>query len=172
MDSKTARKYLRDRRLPSERRQKHTWRTRPDPFAETWEEIRQLLTVEPELQSKTLFEHLQRTYPDRFPDGQVRTLRRRIKYWRATEGPPRKVFFAQEHRPGELCQSDFTHCRELGVTINRQTFPHLIYHFVLTYSNWETGTICYSETFESLSEGLQNALWELGEFRSSTGPTG
>jgi hypothetical protein len=33
---------------------------------------------------------------------------------------------------------------------------------VLTYSNWETGSICYSETFESLSEGLQNALWQLG----------
>ncbi len=30
MDPKTARKYLRDRRLPSEMRQKHTWRTRPD----------------------------------------------------------------------------------------------------------------------------------------------
>ncbi|HEX8712845.1 MAG TPA: IS21 family transposase [Terracidiphilus sp.] len=162
MDSKTARKYLRDRRLPSEMQQKHTWRTRPDPFAETWEEIRQLLTAEPKLQPKTLFEHLQRKYPGRFQDGQVRTLRRRIKYWRATEGPPREVFFAQEHRPGELCQSDFTHCRDLGVTINGQTFPHLIYHFVLTYSNWETGTVCYSESFESLSEGLQNAFWELG----------
>ncbi|MBC8166372.1 MAG: IS21 family transposase [Bryobacteraceae bacterium] len=162
MDPKTARKYLEDRRLPSEMRQKHTWRTRLDPFADTWEEIRRLLIAAPDLQAKTLFEHLQRTYPGRFRDGQVRTLRRRINYWRATEGPPREVFFAQEHRPGELCQSDFTHCRELGVTINGQTFPHLIYHFVLTWSNWETGTICYSETFESLSEGLQNALWELG----------
>jgi hypothetical protein len=162
MDSKTARKYLRDRRLPSEMRQKHTWRTRLDPFADTWEEIWPLLIAEPGLQAKTLFEHLQRTYPGRFQDGQVRTLRRRIQYWRATEGPPREVFFAQQHRPGELCESDFTHCRELGVTINGQAFPHLIYHFVLTYSNWETGTICYSETFESLSEGLQNALWELG----------
>jgi transcriptional regulator with XRE-family HTH domain len=76
MDSKTARKYLRDRRLPSEMPQKHTWRTRPDPFADTWEEIRQLLTAEPELQPKTLFKHLQRTYPGRFEDGQVRTLRR------------------------------------------------------------------------------------------------
>ena len=146
MDPKTARKYLRDRRLPSEMRQKHTWRTRPDPFADTWEEIRKLLVAEPGLQAKTVFEHLQRTYPGRFRDGQVRTLRRRIKYWRATEGPPREVFFAQEHRAGELCQSDFTHCRELGVTINGQAFSHLIYHFVLTYSNWETGTICYSET--------------------------
>jgi hypothetical protein len=37
-----------------------------------------------------------------------------------------------------------------------------VYHFVLTYSNWETGSICFSESFESLSTGLQNALWELG----------
>jgi hypothetical protein len=162
MDPKTARKYLRDRRLPGEMRPKHTWRTRPDPFADSWDEIRELLAVEPGLQTKTIFEHLQQAQPGRFSDGQVRTLRRRISYWRATEGPPREVFFAQEHRPGELCQSDFTHCRELGVTINGQSFPHLIYHFVLSYSNWETGSICYSETFESLSEGLQNALWQLG----------
>ena len=49
-----------------------------------------------------------------------------------------------------------------GVTIGGVVFNHLIYHFVLTYSNWETGTICFSESFESLSQGLQNALWELG----------
>jgi hypothetical protein len=37
------------------------------------------------------------------------------------------------------------HIEELGVTIQGQSFPHLIYHFVLTYSNWEAGTVCYSE---------------------------
>lgn len=51
---------------------------------------------------------------------------------------------------------------ELGITIGGQVFEHLVYHFVLTYSNWETGTICFSESYESLSEGIQNALWELG----------
>jgi hypothetical protein len=50
----------------------------------------------------------------------------------------------------------------LGVTINNEIFDHLFFHFVLTYSNWETGGICFSESYESLSEGLQNALWELG----------
>ncbi len=54
LDPKTARKYLQDRRLPSEMRQKHTWRTRPDPFADHWEELRQRLAVEPGLQAKTL----------------------------------------------------------------------------------------------------------------------
>jgi hypothetical protein len=38
----------------------------------------------------------------------------------------------------------------------------MVYHFVLTYSNWEAGTICSSESYESLAEGLQNALWLLG----------
>jgi len=50
----------------------------------------------------------------------------------------------------------------LNVTIEGQRFEHLVYHFVLTYSNWETVTVCFSESFEALSEGLQNALWELG----------
>jgi hypothetical protein len=100
-------------------------------------------------QCKTVFEYLQRQNPGRFQDGQLRTLQRRVKDWRATEGPAREVFFAQQHLPGRLCASDFTHMEELGVTIQGQSFPHLIYHFVLTYSNWETGTVCFSEKRKS-----------------------
>ena len=161
MDAKTARKYRRLRQLPSEFAVKPRGR-RPDPFAGVWNEVEQLLAVNAGLEAKAVFEHLQRRYPGRFQDGQVRTFQRKVKYWRATEGPGREVFFAQQHVPGRLAASDFTHMEELGVTIQRQRFDHLIYHFVLTYSNWETGTVCFSESFESLSEGLQNALWELG----------
>ena len=50
----------------------------------------------------------------------------------------------------------------MTITINKQPFAHLLYHFMLTKSNWETGNICFSECFESLSEGVQRALWELG----------
>ncbi len=139
-----------------------TWRTRQDPFAEVWDEVRGHLALNPGLEAKTLFEHLQRRYPGRFQDGQLRTLQRRVKQWRALEGPPREVYFPQRHEPGELAQSDFTHMGSLNVTIRGVPFDHLIYHFVLTYSNWETASICFSESFESLSEGLQNALWHLG----------
>jgi hypothetical protein len=110
-----------------------------------------------------LFEEVQRRYPDRFADGQLRTLQRRVKVWRAIEGPAKEVFFAQRHEPGRLSASDFTHMSELGITIQGRSFPHLVYHFVLTYSNWEAATVCYSESFESLAEGLQNAVWELGK---------
>ena len=72
------------------------------------------------------------------------------------------MFFAQQHVAGRLGQSDFTRMGELNITLSGQSFPHLLYHFVLTYSNWEAVSLCYSESFESLSDGLQNALWELG----------
>lgn len=162
MDRKTAAKYRRQDSLPSEVPVKHDWRTRKDPFGEVWAWVEGQLTLNPRLEAKTLFQALQREHPGRFPDGQLRTLQRKVKQWRAEHGPAREVFFAQRHHPGRLCASDFTHCTELGVTLHGSPFPHLIYHFVLTYSNWEAGTLCFSESYESLSEGLQNALWELG----------
>jgi hypothetical protein len=162
MDPKTARDYLRDPRLPNERKKDRTWRTRSDPFTQVWDEVRALVATNPGLEAKTLMEALQRKYPGQFADGQVRTLQRRLKQWRATDGPQREVFFAQQHVAGRLGQSDFTRMSELGITIGAQSFPHMLYHFVLTYSNWEAVTLCYSESFESLSDGLQNALWELG----------
>jgi hypothetical protein len=163
MDPKSARKYRRLGKLPSEvERMDRNWRTRPDVFAEVWPDLEAMLLVNPGLQAKTLFAYLQERFPSRFPDGQLRTLQRRIKRWRAEQGPAKEVFFSQIHHPGRLAASDFTHCTDLLVTINGSMFPHLFYHFVLTYSNWETGTICFSESLESLSEGLQNALWELG----------
>lgn len=162
MDEKTARKYRRASDLPSALQARHDWRTRPDPFAEVWPELKELLKANPGLQANTLLADLQRREPGRFADGQLRTLQRKIKMWRAQEGPPKEVFFAQQHHPGELCASDFCHLSELGICIGGQAFPHLLYHFVLTYSNWETGSLCFSESFETLSAGLQDALWQLG----------
>lgn len=162
MDVKTARKYLRARRMPSEMKAERHWRTRKDCFEDIWPKIKEQLNTNPGLEVKTIFAALQREHPERFADGQLRTLQRRVKHWRATEGPAQEVYFAQEHRAGELCESDFTHLSELEISIGGEAFPHLLYHFVLTYSNWETGTICYSESFASLSEGLQEALWQLG----------
>ncbi len=162
MDEKTARKYRMLGKLPSELEKRHAWRTRKDPFENAWPAIKVMLEINPGLEAKTVFEDLQRRNLCRFADGQLRTLQRRIKIWRASEGPPKEVYFTQIHTPGQLGQSDFTSMNKLGITIGGRPFDHLIYHFVLTYSNWETGTICFSESFESLSEGLQNALWKLG----------
>ena len=124
--------------------------------------MRAQLETSPGLEAKTLFVWLQRKDPGRFEDGQLRTLQRRLRQWRATAGPAKEVFFAQIHQPGRLAASDFTHMGSLGVTLGGQPFDHMVYHFVLTYSNWETVSICFSQSFESLSEGLQQALWELG----------
>jgi len=162
MDEKTARKYVRTRRLPSESKQARSWRTRPDPFEREWPEIEKMLENSPGLEAKTIFEFFLRRDPGIYQEGQLRSLQRRIKRWRATDGPPKDVMFPQDHIPGRLCASDFTHMKSLGVTICGELFDHLLFHLVLTYSNWETVTVCFSESFESLSEGVQNAFWELG----------
>lgn len=162
MTERTGRKYRDGGKLPSEAAPEHTWRTRLDPFAAVWAEVHEQLEQEPRLQAKTLFEWLQQKYPGRFSDSQLRTFQRGVKAWRATCGPAKEVFFSQVHFPGRLGASDFTHMTSLGVTIGGQPLEHMVYHFVPTYSNWESATLCFSESFESLSAGLQNALWELG----------
>ena len=162
LSERTARKYRRAGKLPSQLRAVHTWRTREDPFEAVWAEVEALLEQDAGLQAKTIFEELKRRYPGRFPAGQLRTLQRRCRDWRALRGDKREVYFAQNHRPAEQSQSDFTNMRLLAVTIAGVSFDHLLYHFVLTYSNWESVTLCHSETFEALSEGLQEALWRLG----------
>jgi len=162
MDVKTARKYLTSGKLPSQCKAAHTWRTRQDPFKEAWLEVKDMMSANSGLEAKTVFEYLKLKYPEEYADGQLRTLQRRIKQWRAQEGPSKEVFFPQIHYPGELCASDFTHMSKLGVTICGEVFRHLLYHFTLTYSNWEAGSVCFSESFESLSAGFQDALWQLG----------
>lgn len=162
MDRKTARKYIRSGKLPSQIKKEHNWRTRQDPFEQAWGQIKELIEANHGLEARTIFEYLQREKPGEYQDGQLRTLQRRLRHWRSTEGPAKEVFFPQVHRPGELSESDFTHMGKLGITIRGELFNHLIYHFTLSYSNWETATVCFSESFESLSAGYQNAVWELG----------
>lgn len=158
----TARKYCRKQKFPSEVKPEHDWRTRPDPFDEVWGRVEQFLSENPRLEAKTALGWLQREYPGRFSDGQLRTLQRRFRRWRGEYGTAKEVFFEQEHHPGELGASDFTYMSSLGVTIAGQPFDHMLYHYVLTWSNWEHVTICFSESFESLSTGLQNAWWRCG----------
>ena len=164
MDEKTARKYREQVKLPSEIKAERVreWRTREDPFQEAWDIVNPFLEINEGLEAKTLFQYLQREFPGRYSDGQLRTFQRGIKNWRALEGPAREVYFPQKHEPGKLSQSDFTHMSDLGVTLGGLPFDHMVYHFILTYSNWETCNICFSESFESLSEGLQQSLWRLG----------
>ena len=159
IDPKTARKYLNRHEVEPETR---SWRTREDHFEEIWPEINEMLTEHPRLEAKTILEFLIGKYPGKFQESHLRTLQRKVKNWKALHGNHKEVFFSQVHKPGNLCSSDFTRMGELNITIQGHPFPHMFYHFVLTYSNWESVTLCYSENLESFSEGLQNALWDLG----------
>lgn len=162
MDRKTARKYRKSGKLPSQMKKQRQWRTRADPFEDVWAKIEQQLVDVPELEAKTLFEQLRVEHPDRFGEGQLRTLQRKIKQWRAKHGPDRQAVLAQRHHPGEAAQSDFTDATELGVIVAGELLVHMLYVFVLPFSDWQWATVCFSESMASLRYGLQRSLFQLG----------
>jgi hypothetical protein len=149
--------------LPSQTPRRY-WRARADPFVDVWDtEVVPLLKSAPKLMAITLLRKLQDDHPERFPDGMLRTLQRHVRQWRALEGPSKEVFFPQEHAPGHRGLSDFTATAKLCVTIAGAAFVHILYHFVLAFSRWEHVEVVEGgESFEALSKGLQNALWQAG----------
>jgi transposase InsO family protein len=163
MDRKTGRKYWRAETMPSAMEVKRDWRTREDPFEEDWPLMQAKLADAPTLEGKALFEWLMEERPGQYAPGQLRTFQRHVERWRAASGPEREVFFAQEHRPGEAMQTDFTWATVLGVTICGEAFPHMLCHPVLPYSNWEWATVCRSESFLAIKRGIQAALFQLGK---------
>lgn len=166
LDRKTAAKYRDEGKLPSALKQPRTWRTRTDPFAETWPMIAAILAAAPELEAKTIFELLigeqPPEQPPKYEPGQLRTLQRKVRQWRAIAGPEKEVFFSQVHRPGDAMQTDFTSGNELKISVQGEPFPHLICHPVLPYSNWEWVTVSRSESMAAIKRGVQAALFKLG----------
>jgi hypothetical protein len=162
MSVRTARKYEHLAELPSQLSTPRTHRTRENPFAADWPWILELLERDDALQAHTLFALLLKRNPGHYQQGQLRTLQRHIQQWRIREGPMREIMFPQIHEPGRMMQSDFTDMGSLNVTIAGDPFPHLLFHLMLTFSNVESVTICFSETFEALSEGIEQCIWDIG----------
>jgi transcriptional regulator with XRE-family HTH domain len=162
LSARTIRRYERHGKLPSQLKRPRTYRTRASPFDEEWAWIASQLEGDPALQATTLFGVLKERRPGQYQDSQVRTLQRQIAAWRAQFGPGREVMFPQVHAPGEAAQSDFTHMNSLGITLGGIAFEHLVFHLVLVYSNVEAVQICFSESYESLAEGLETCLWMVG----------
>src|SRR4051812_7654390 len=144
--------------LPSATRSARDWRTRRDPFGDVWEvEVVPLLKADDKrvLQATTLIELLQERHPGQFIDGQARTLQRRLRDWRAVNGPAQEVFFEQRHVAGREAAVDFTHATELGVTIRGALLEHLLFEFVLSFSGWAWVCLAFGETYEALVFGIQ-----------------
>jgi hypothetical protein len=140
-----------------------TWRTREDPFSDVWDtEIVPLLEREPSLTALTLWEWLDDNYPSRYPERLLRTLQRRVKQWRATQGPKKPVMFRQSVPPGHQGLSDFTH-PDTPITIAGKPFKHLLYQFRLAFSGWRNVHIVQGgESYSALADGLQSSLQRLG----------
>lgn len=163
ISERSARRIEKDPRLPSQKKRERHWRTRPDPLAQVWPRVEELLKIEGII-SVTIFETVQDEFGEEaVPDSVRRTLERRISRWRALNGGEKEIFFPQRHEIGRQGLSDFTVCDELRVTIADERFDHRLFHFCLASSGWEHAAVVLGgESFSALSEHLQDALWKLG----------
>jgi transposase len=157
----TVAKYEQLGELPSERVSPREYRTRTDVFAEDWSTLEAMLEAAPTLEAKALFEWLNDQHPERYQEGQLRTLQRRVAQWRAQHREQVAVL-EQVHRPGEVLQTDGVWLTELGVTLQGEPLAHLLIHSVLPYSNWEWGRVAQSESLNALRGGVQSTLQTLG----------
>src|SRR5207237_9491720 len=82
MDEKTARKYRRMGKLPSQNKKARWWRTREDLFKDVWPQIEEILQQDASVEAGTIFDYLSRNYEGRFKEGQLRTLTKRSTEWR------------------------------------------------------------------------------------------
>jgi len=143
---------------PSMPRERH-WRTREDPLDTIWEkELVPLLEKEPRLTGLTLWEYLEDEHAGQFPYSVLRTLQRRVKHWKATQGPDKAVIFRQSVPAGQQGLSDFSH-PNTAITIQGEVFSHLLYQFRFAYSGWRHVQIVLGgESYSALADGLQSAL--------------
>lgn len=167
LSPKTARKYIKEGKLPSQMKKPRDYRTRPDPFERDWDELAAMLRDAPELEAKTLFEFICQKHPDRYKPGQLRTLQRRVRTFRALYiDSDKEVMFEQIHAPAEALQTDWTWADALNITIAGEPFRHKLVHVVLPYSNWSCVSIARSESLLSLRKALNKALFQLGRVPS------
>jgi hypothetical protein len=92
------------------------WRTRADPFETIWPRVVMWLESEPDRTAKDLFDRLRDERPGEISNGQLRTLRRRVKEWRRLAA--RRLVFAE---PLLLAPAEMTH----GDTTVRAELPSL-----------------------------------------------
>jgi hypothetical protein len=140
------------------------WRTRKDVFEGVWEKDIIPMLNNGIYAATFILNVLQRQYPGKFNEPVLRTLQRRIKQWKAIQGPAKEVMFRQIHQPGSLGVSDFTHPKDIKVTINGVPFEHIFYHFRLPYSglNYAQVFAGSGESFTALAQGLSEALHYVG----------
>jgi hypothetical protein len=145
--------------VPGERH----WRTREDPLEAIWEiELVPLLEKEPQLTGLTLWEYLDDRHAGQFPYQVLRTLQRRVKHWKATQGPDKVVIFRQSVPAGQQGLSDFSH-PNTEITIQGEAFIHILYQFRLAYSGWRYVQVTLGgESYSALADGLQSALFRAG----------
>jgi len=147
---KTIGNYLREGEIPVYTRKR---RTKKDPFEDYEERVKELLDLNPKLESKDLFLKLQ----EEGYEGSYRTISRRTKEMRI-RGKKNPIYFERIKVPGEIMEGDFTTLDKINIGGEFKIIK--LWVVVLPFSNSIFATPYYNETFECFAEGSVLAFKE------------
>ena len=138
-------------------------RTCPDPLEGIFDsQVAPILKAVPKIRTVALWREITRLNPQ-LDSSVKRTFQRRVRQWRAEHGVDKEIIFRQGKEAGRMGISDFTKAASLGVTIDREALGHRLYHFRLPWSGFTyVCVVTGGESWSAFSEGLQNALGQLG----------
>ena len=114
------------------------------------------------LEATTMLDVLAAQRPERFSRGQLRTLQRRVRDWRALHGPGeggvlRAGACARARGGGRLHARDRARRDDRGGAA-----PASALRVRAELQRLALGAVAFGETFEALVAGVQGALWALG----------
>ena len=94
-----------------------TWRTRKDPLAAVWEELKTHLAQHPELTAKELLEWVQVRYPGQYTPGQLRTLHRRVKAGREQQAIDLLTPFLRKVAPTDAAEQGLVETQKQALLV-------------------------------------------------------
>lgn len=149
---------------PASQRGKRGYRTRVDRFEGVWAStLEPLLRSSPQLQARTLLEHLQAEDAEAYPDSLLRTLQRRVREWRVLHGTGPERRFPQDPRPGWQMQVDFTVIPIGLVLIGGEPLEHRLAHARLRWSGYSHAEVVLGgESMEAFQRVVIHALEAFG----------
>ena len=152
--------HLEDRRLPSEKKQALIFNGRqpsPEKIARQLILLVLLYFSGWSAHATELHAFIQKYFPKL--NCHQRTIQREVKKILVLAKVPQKVYAMRKKDPGKMMQLDMTDVSDLGVTINRQPFPHRFAIATLTFSCFiHCEVIEGGESFAALQMTLLNAI--------------
>lgn len=101
-EATSIKQFYKRSKKPRKKLAPRTWRTRKDPFENSWKEIKLKLSLNPSLAATALLKELEEQYQGLYSKSNLRTLQRRIASWRRLQESHQKKLMIESLKEDKI----------------------------------------------------------------------